>query len=49
MAGLAVVGVPLMRPEDEFRLSPPGRDGAMEYVSGAVPPEPVTGVKGAGA
>ena len=39
------VGVPVIAPELEAMLRPVGRAGETEYASGAVPAEPVTGVK----
>ena len=39
------VGVPEIAPVEVFIDRPAGRDGETEKVRGAVPPEPVTGVK----
>jgi hypothetical protein len=47
--GLVTVGVPVIAPFVEEKLSPAGSDGEMLYVSVPVPPEPVTGVNAAGA
>jgi hypothetical protein len=39
------VGVPVIAPVEVFKDRPAGRDGETEKVRGAVPPDPVTGVK----
>ena len=38
-------GVPVIAPVEVLSESPAGRDGAIAKVLGAVPPDPVTGVK----
>ena len=45
LAAWVTVGEPVMAPVDAFKLSPAGRLGETLYDNGAVPPEPVTGVK----
>jgi apolipoprotein N-acyltransferase len=44
VAALATVGVPLIAPVLAFSTSPAGRPGDTLYVSGDVPPDPVTGM-----
>ncbi|WP_245321805.1 hypothetical protein [Bradyrhizobium sp. LTSPM299] len=45
LAAWVTVGEPVMAPFDAFKLSPAGRLGKTLYDNGAVPPEPVTGVR----
>jgi hypothetical protein len=40
--------MPVIVPVEGLMLRPAGRDGEMVYVSGAVPPEPFTGMNDAG-
>jgi hypothetical protein len=46
IAALTTVGVPVITPVFTFSVSPMGRPGDTLYVSGDVPPDPVTGMNG---
>jgi hypothetical protein len=47
--GSVADGVPEMTPVLELKLSPAGSPGEILYVSGAVPPLPLTGMNGVAA